>query len=165
MEAGRAGLSGKGILKVFSPADKYAETFIATYQQDAFAFAVTILHLFDEKGVFGPKISAACPQDAKTLSKKKKNAYTDKNMVINDNENIIVFLKYLQDRLFLHTEELYISNIIESLLGIYKAIVKDDYKFFQTSLEIDRMKEANKKIQEAVGKPLISPGRNNLIVL
>ena len=161
---GNPGVRGNNVF--YSPDKLKDKSFTATFQQDAYAFAVSIIFLFDFKNTFELKIKAACPKEVETFTEKCKAAFLEKDLKITEDSKVKSLLEYLQERLYGQKEELEIGKMIEELVTVYKATLEGNgSKFAETTKKVEEVENASKTNIEAIGKLSLSIDNKNVIIV
>lgn len=164
---GKIGNPGVRGNKAFYSPDKLKDkSFTATFQQDAYALAVSIIFLFDFNNKFEMKIKAACPKEVENFTEKCKDAFLEKDLKITEDKNVIDLFTYLQDRLYGDKEALDVGKMIEELVVVYKKTLDDNGdKFTETTKQVEEIEKASKTNIEAIGKFSVSADNQNPIIV
>ena len=105
----------------FSP-DKHDDKFTATFQQDAFAFALTLIKLIDEEGVFDKTINEECIRHPETFSDKCKESFIAGVEALKSKVELVTFFEYLKDHFFDEASPLNINDMMADLIKCYTQI-------------------------------------------
>ena len=98
--------------------------YYADFDQDAHAFAVIIMYLFDENHNFENKIKRNCNKSQVEISEECNKVYKDKNMIISTNKNLNDLLSKLKSDFFHNNYAFDISSIIKDLIRVYIEIIE-----------------------------------------
>ena len=159
VKVGERGLEGT---KLYYSPDKFKENFNASYHHDAYAFALTILFMYDFDYSFQTEMSSKYPSDLKAFPEDCKKLFTDKiSKLKNEKYFLKNLLEYLEQHLFNDNTPLDISEMLRQLIEIYNNLVKGKKDIYpkETSLvsKIERIyteniKGINKKKDDLVNK-------------
>lgn len=112
----------------FNSPDKFGKEFVATFRQDTFAFAMTMIFLLDVEDIFLNAISYLCPStmkgftnDCQTSINKGIDALITKGVIAG-------LLTYLKEHLFSESSALDISDMISKLADLHDALIPSSEK-------------------------------------
>lgn len=133
----KVGEKGIGGTKDYSSPDKFTGEFVATYHQDAFAFAVSILMLFDAEKLFMTEIASKCREYEESFTQDCRSVYVDKSFKFSEDRNIKDFTDYLQDHFFSEEKPLNLGNMIAKLVETFDKL---------TQIELDEIKALTEEV-------------------
>ena len=113
---------GIGGTRYFSSPDKRSLKFTATFHQDAFAFALTLIKLIDEEGVFDKTIKKECIRHPDTFSDKCKESFIAGVEALKGKVELKGFFEYLKDHFFNTEDPLDINDMMAVLINCFKKI-------------------------------------------
>lgn len=121
--------NGKRIIggtEYFCSPDKLQKGALANYNQDAFAFALTMIGLLDRQRLYEKIVEDSCPDGVRRYTQECKNGYLDKSYPFTTDTHMRKLLAYIQDHYFNEKEPLNIGDIIVTLGSLYKEIITQD---------------------------------------
>ena len=163
VKVGERGLEGT---KYYYSPDKFKENFNASYHHDAYAFALTILFMYDFDYSFQTEMSSKYPSDLKAFPEDCKKLFTDKISKLKNEKYLSSdILKYIEPHLFDKNNPLDISDMNTELIKIYRTlVVGEGKKYILYTKLVDFFEKSNQEKLVAINSIKNASKKNILII-
>lgn len=157
----KPGDTGKGYSNFyFSPDKLKSYTFVATHNQDAYGFALTMINLLDEDEVLKTGIQNICHIYGNPFSDECKNVFQESLKKLVEKHQPTALYSYIEKHIFSNDHPLNINDLTEELFDIFDKISPTDGK---KEPEVDGIVKALKSEFEANLKASNDPNKPDII--
>ena len=125
----KPGETGKGLPNYYSSPDKLKSyTFVASYNQDAYAFALTMITLLDEDKVLENGIKDFCHLDGNLFSDECKKVFQESLKKLVEKHQPTALYSYIEKHIFSEDQPLNINDLTKELFDTFNKVSPTDSK-------------------------------------